>query len=152
MKKKLIFTLICSWVISASLFSQSTTTVMGYPLSNEVRQSQGSEYRVRRTVTLENDSKSEEVVIKINEGTLDFNLSIESRISNGKLMVEIYDSAGKKQGNFTVETQLGEEKQEDVSGQYRKSWRNVPPGDWKVKILPTAASAKVMITSTFFSE
>ena len=103
-------------------------------------------------MTLENDSKAEEVVVKINEGTLDFNLAIESRISNGKLMVEIYDSAGKKQGNFTVETQLGEEKQEDVSGQYRKSWRNVPAGDWKVKILPTAASAKVMITSTFFSE
>lgn len=149
---KIFLALVCYATITASVFSQSKINSVGYSESNDINFSQGSEFRVRRTVDIENDSKNEDVIIEINKNTVDFNLKIESRISQGEMTIEIYDSSGKKQGNFTVETQLSSGKKEDVSGQYRKAWKNVPSGKWRVKIIPSNATAKVMITSSFLNE
>lgn len=158
MKKKITILAVLVFALASISFGQSkasTINLKGQTMTLkenfEQNFSQGSEFRVRRTVDLENDSKAEEIYIEISENTIDFNLKIEGRIRQGKLLVEIYDSAGKKQGNFTIETQMDSDKKEEVNGQFRKTWKNVPKGQWTVKIIPTKATAKVMITSAFFN-
>lgn len=152
MKKQLLVLMIGLSALMAEVKAQTSKSSDIYPSNEGLNYSQGSEFRLRRTVNIENDSKVEEVLINIEKNTLDFALSIESRISKGKLTIEIYDSSSKKQGHFTIETQMGSEKKEDVNGQYRKSWKNVPAGQWMVRVIPTDATAKLMLTTSFLNE
>lgn len=98
-----------------------------------------------RNITLDNDSKPENVTVTIEPGTETIDLMITSTIENGKLTIELFNPAGVKQGNFTVETQLDAKKQERVAGKLQKSLEEPQPGDWKIKIVPTAVKGSVQI-------
>lgn len=98
-----------------------------------------------RNITLNNDSKPENVTVTIEPGTETIDLMISSTIETGKLKIELLNPAGIKQGNFTVETQLNGNKRERVAGKLQKSLEEPQPGDWKIKIVPTAVKGSVQI-------
>ncbi|GHN01704.1 hypothetical protein WSM22_31930 [Cytophagales bacterium WSM2-2] len=100
---------------------------------------------LERTVTLENDSKAEDVVISVEKETESFELVISSSVMAGKLSIEILDPSGNKQGNFSVDAQLATEKQERVTGNFHKSLKEPQSGNWKIKIMPTAAKGQIKI-------
>ena len=100
---------------------------------------------LQRTIKLEKDSKSEDVILHIKKKTKKLDLLISSSINNGKLTIEVYSPDNIKQGNYTVGTQLKSEKKEIVNGNIRKSLVEPQAGEWKVKIIPTDASGTIKI-------
>lgn len=147
MKKKLLFLVVCIFFVSTNAIGQITGSANSAQVSGGISQVPGSTLKVVRNVSIREDSKAENILINIDKATNQFSLSIESIIEEGSLTIEIYDSFGKKQGNFTIATQLGAEKTEMVNGQFQKSWKNLPTGKWEVKILPSSATAEIRIVT-----
>jgi flagellar hook assembly protein FlgD len=148
MKRKLFLLVVCICMIAANGTSQTNESAKVSKGPIGIYQIPGSSLKVERNIYIKEDSKAEDIIISIAKKTNQFSLSIESIINKGKLTIEIYDSSGKKQGNFTIETQLATEKREEVNGQFQKSWRNLPIGKWKVKIIPSSATANIHLTAT----
>lgn len=148
MKKKMFFLLMCVCMIATNVIGQTNESAKVSKVTNGITQVPGSALKVVRNVYIKEDSKTEDILVNIDKKTNQFSLSIESVINKGKLTIEIYDSSGDKQGNFTIETQLDSEKREEVNGQFQKSWKNLPIGKWKVKIIPSSATANVRIITS----
>lgn len=102
-----------------------------------------------RTIQLENDSKAEDVILEIEAGTELFDLMIECSLVAGKLVIEVFDPDGVKQGNFSAATQLDSEKQERVQGRFMKTLNDPMPGNWKVKIVPTSARGSIKMATGY---
>ena len=102
---------------------------------------------MERLIELENDSKSQDVLITVAEKTKQFSLLINSSATSGKIKIEIFAPNGDAQGNFSVGTQLISVKTESVSGNIRKSLREPQAGDWRIKITPTNAKGTIRITT-----
>lgn len=134
-----------------NFFLLSMTTAWGQNQVSIVTSSKDSQTKVNleRTIFLENNSKTEEVIINIEEQTQRFELMINSSVSAGKLTIEIYDPNGTKQGNFSVGTQLNSDKSEKVNGNIIKSLNEPQTGDWKVKIIPAEATGIIGIRTSF---
>lgn len=118
--------------------------------------SQDTEQGLNRSIVLSGDSKTEEIIIKVDEQTLELSLSVKSSVSKGKLSIEIYDPKGEAQGNFSVGTQLNSnkggdketgKKEEVVSGRINKLLNDPIRGNWIIKIIPDQAMGKIDITS-----
>lgn len=135
-----------SVILFVSLFMYSLTAY-GQSQVNSVDASNHSEtlMDLQRSIILENDSDSKEIMINIAEKTNRFDLLISSAVSKGQLEVEFYSPDNKKQGNFTVGTQLNSIKKEMVKGSIRKSLNEPQAGQWIIKIIPTGASGKIEI-------
>ncbi len=131
---KQVFSIICFLVISFSSLAQESE----------------SAFELRRTILLEQDSNPEEVILTMPENTKRFRLQIGSTISDGELTIEFYDPNGKKQGNFTVGTQMKSEKREIVKGNIHKSWQEPLSGDWRVRIIPFETTGEINIESVVF--
>lgn len=101
-----------------------------------------------RDITLDNDSKTEDVIVAIEPRTEAIDLMISTTIEAGKLTIELFNPSGVKQGNFTVETQLDVKKQERVAGKLQKSLEEPQPGNWKIRIVPTAVKGSVRIQTS----
>ncbi len=132
-------------IISALLFS---LTAFGQSQEFKAHSSKSSETKVdlQRNIRLDRDSKPEEVIINIKQKTLKFDMMISSSVTQGKLLIELYDPTNAKDGNFTVGTQLNSENKEMVNGRIQKSLNEPQPGDWKVKIIPSEATGNISIT------
>jgi hypothetical protein len=84
-----------------------------------------------------------------------FNLRITSTLFSGDLTVELYDSKGEKQGNFSLANQAILAKpdsvkrplNETVRGEITRNFENPGKGEWVVKLLPKNASGFVEINS-----
>ncbi len=101
---------------------------------------------IQRKIELKNDSEVKNVKVEINEEGCQFNLKIQSRVIEGELSVEIYNMEGKKQGNFSVGTQIvSENAKEEVNGLIRKSIDNAPIGIWTIKITPKNVTGYITI-------
>lgn len=137
------------FIISVFIFS---FTAFGQSQENKDSSSKSSEtkFELQRTIKLEKDSKTEEVIIPIKQKTQKFELMINSSVTIGKLKIELYDPNDIKQGNFTVGTQLNSEKKEIVNGHIQKSLKEPLSGNWKVKIIPTDATGSVKIQILIF--
>ena len=98
-----------------------------------------------RNIVLDNDSKPEDVIVTIEPGTKEIDLVISSTIEAGEVIIELSDPGGIRAGNFTVGTQLDTKKQERVAGKLQKSLDEPQPGNWKIRIAPTAAKGSVKI-------
>ena len=88
---------------------------------------------------------------EINQSTsFKFELMIETSVSSGKLTIEIYDSNEKKQGTFSVGTQLNIQNFEYAHGKINKSLIEPKAGNWKIKIIPINAIGSIQIKTTSF--
>ncbi len=133
-------------IISVLLF---TLTALGQNQENDVPSLESSitSVNVNRSIKLDNDSKTEEIIIDIKQNTKKYALLINSSVSDGKLTIEFYDPNGTKQGNFTISTQLDSEKNEKVSGNINKSLTEPQAGKWKIKIIPANATGNINIST-----
>ncbi|WP_340152287.1 hypothetical protein [uncultured Marivirga sp.] len=129
------FLLMCS----ITFYGQSQNN--GVSISNKSQTS----LDLQRSIILENDSESKEVIINISENTIRFDLIISTSVSGGQLLIEFYSPDNKKQGNFTVGTQLNSIKREMAKGTIRKSLNEPQAGQWKIQIIPTEASGEIEI-------
>lgn len=135
-----------AYLIVTVLFFSITTFAQSQDLKSTSSTSSGIVHRDRvdsqRNIRLEKDSKSKEIIITIKKKALEFNILINSSVSNGKLTIEIYDPKNEKQGNYTVGTQVNNEL---VKGRIQKSLHLVDPGDWKIKIIPSEATGEIFV-------
>lgn len=104
---------------------------------------------LERKISLESNSKSEDIILNIEENFDRFELVINSSVTAGDLKIEVYDPKGKNQGIFSVGTQLNGEKLERVNGNINKSLKDPQSGHWKVSILPTKATGTITIQTAF---
>lgn len=148
MKKKMLFLVFCICLLATNVTGQRNESTKVSTDVSTISQVPGSTFQVVRNISITEDSKSEDILISIDKKTNQFSLSIESVIKKGKLTIEVYDSSGKKQGNFTIATQLSLAKNEVVNGQFQKSWKNLPIGTWMVKIIPFSATAQMHIATS----
>ena len=141
MKTKTFFIFLSLITASFSAFGQSQS------IAPSVMNS-ATTLDLMRTILLDEDSKSEKVMIEINEGTQSLELLIRSSVNQGKLTIEIYDSNDTKQGNFTVETLSDSDKEEYVQGKFKKTLIDPQHGKWKIHIIPTKATGNIEIQTT----
>lgn len=139
MKKRAAYLITCIFLVP--LIS------MGQSLEENASPNRSSETMIEleRTILLEKDSQTEEVIFEIDQKTQRLELLIRSSVSNGKVTIELYDPKETKQGNFTVSTLLNSEKQEIVDGRISKLLVEPQAGKWKVKIIPVNATGRIKI-------
>lgn len=144
MKKQTIYLTITALFILLTTFGQNQEL--------KAQSSRNSETKVslQRSIMFDKDSKSEEIVFNIVQKTLQFDIFISSSVSEGKLLIELYDPNNVKQGNYTLGTQLDSEKKEVINGMFQKSLKEPQPGDWVVKIVPSEATGNIKILTNIF--
>ena len=108
---------------------------------------QATEFKFQRKIQLENCKNNEEIIISIAEQTKEFKLMIDTSVSEGKVTVEIYDSNEKKQGTFSVGTQLDIQNSEFAKGTINKALLEPEDGNWKVKIISSNAKGIIQINT-----
>ncbi len=110
--------------------------------------------KMTRELHFEQDSEKQTVLVEVQEAADVVEMQINARVEEGKLIVEVYDPQGKKQGGFSVGTQttLSQNKnlmkRETAQGEYNKEIINPKAGMWKIVITPTYAKAMMSIVST----
>lgn len=104
-----------------------------------------TEIREQRSIILDNDSDTEEVMLYMEEGTKSFRISIKSLVQAGKLTIQILDPQGKKQGNYSVGTLMNSKKQEEIMGNLEKRLKEPEAGVWKIKIIPVDVKGQIRI-------
>ena len=138
MKNKTVFLIFCVFFLSITALAQKQENI-----TKGIKTS----VNLQRTIILETDSQPKEVLINVEKQTARFDIMISTYVTYGKLTIEVYDSNGKKQGNFSVGSQIGSG-QEQVNGEIRKSLIEPQAGKWKVKIIPIAANGLIKIKTS----
>lgn len=124
---------------------------------------QSTDMTLERTISLPGDSKTEEIIVNVDEKLVHLVLTIKSTVSLGELSIEIYDPNGEKHGNFTVGNQLSSAntisikkqegvvsgKNEIVNGTINKIIRQPMIGNWIIKIIPNKAKGRINIQSNY---
>lgn len=130
--------------LSTISFSQKSTT------SFDQFGQQCSGVNLTRNIHLKGSSSTEKIKIEVTENTNCIHLGINSIIQSGSLTIEVYDPKGNKQGNFSVESQIGSNKQfgESVCGQIQKTIKTPLKGEWIVKLIPNKAKGEVSICTS----
>ena len=105
---------------------------------------------LQRRISMERDSKSEEVILNIDDDVDSFDLIINSSVTAGVLKIEVYDPKGNNQGTFSVGRQLNAQKSEQVNGKINKALKDPQSGNWKVNIVPTETTGTVIIQTALF--
>jgi hypothetical protein len=142
MKKRAVLLV---FLISLTTFAQKQNNE-----TNKTEINQSTNFNFQRTIQLDEHKKNEEIIIKIEKQTKKFELMIDTSVTSGKLTIEIYDSNEKKQGTFSVGTQLNIENSERAQGNINKSLIDPQAGNWKVKIIPINAKGMIQINTASF--
>lgn len=142
MKKRAVLLV---FLISLTTFAQKQNNE-----TNKTEINQSTNFNFQRTIKLDEHKKNEEIIIKIEKQTKKFELMIDTSVTSGKLTIEIYDSNEKKQGTFSVGTQLNIENSERAQGNINKSLIDPQAGNWKVKIIPINAKGMIQINTASF--
>jgi|TARA_B110000090_G_C13229843_1_gene388126 hypothetical protein len=142
MKKRAVLLV---FLISLTTFAQKQNNE-----TNKTEINQYTNFNFQRTIQLDEHKKNEEIIIKIEKQTKKFELMIDTSVTSGKLTIEIYDSNEKKQGTFSVGTQLNIENSERAQGNINKSLIDPQAGNWKVKIIPINAKGMIQINTASF--
>ena len=138
MKKKFLIPLVILFAAFTGV-AQNQTIAQGY-----AKAAQATSFTFQRIIQFNNQSAPEEVTITIEEGTQQFDLLINTAVDAGKLSIEIYDANNKRQGKFSVGTQL-QNNSEQTMGSISKSLLEPTPGDWVVRMIPLNAKGRVQI-------
>lgn len=112
---------------------------------NKTQSKQATQFKFRRNIQLEAAKKNEEVIISIAEHTKQLQLQIDTSVSAGKVTIEVYDTNDKRQGTYSVGTQLNLENSEHTSGTINTDLLEPEAGNWKVKIIPVNAKGIITI-------
>lgn len=135
-------------------FSKTTSTLILALLISLTSLAQSTQFKMDRNLGFKETSKEQTVKVKISEKTSTLTLEILCSVKKGAVTVEIFNPAGTKQGEFSVE---GVESEKDsslfsilndgVSGQIKKIINDPELGDWKIKFIPKNATGRVQFHS-----
>jgi len=144
--------------ITTPLFSLLLITLFCFPSHAQINSfKEKTSYNLHRSIEMQDDSDVKEIKIEVNEEDCMFNLRVKSSINAGSLKLEIFDPAGKKQGNFSIGCQIDSDKSlqdssrrngkisESVNGLTSKLIDNPMLGNWVVKISPEKTSGNITI-------
>lgn len=139
MKKQTAYLIFSLLLITGSLLGQNQ--------NKEIATTTQTNFSTQRDILLENDSKSKEVKINVQPNIKKLEVVIRSSVTKGKIKIELYNPKGVLKGSFVLETQVSTAKDEIVRGNIRKHLTEPQAGEWKVKIIPTAATGRITIKS-----
>ena len=128
--------------------------VVGYPITDQKTGKDPITIHRDRTLYFTNESKKSEVKITMTDDYNYLGISIRSEFNQGKIVVEIIDPKGEKQGSYTLKTEeqvvLGDNTKstEDVSGEFDKYYKFPISGEWIIRAVPTAATGNIKLTLT----
>jgi hypothetical protein len=114
--------------------------------------------KIASAVTFENQSEILEIKFPVSQ-VANINLELGSNIYEGELTIELYDSKGEKQGNFTIGSPILSAKKDDsktpparetIRGSLSKRIVNPAKGEWIVKFIPKNVSGITEIHCTQF--
>lgn len=147
-RKAIVIALMLSLVSMGGMAQTYLSKTTGWSMVEEENTQEVTEANLRRSITFQNDSETEEVIVEITEGTLRVKMDISSTIFEGKLSIELYNPEGKLQGKFAIGTQLKSSKREEVLGQIERQFKEPQIGKWKVRIIPEKATGKIVISTS----
>jgi hypothetical protein len=146
MKNKTPYVALCIFLISFTGWSQK----QGRNIHADTRaESSHTSVKLQREIRMELDSRSEEIILNIEEDVDRADLVINSSLSAGTLRIELFDPVGKKEGTFSIGKQLDSIKSERVHGNIRKSLKTPEAGSWKISIIPTDATGTITIQTAY---
>ena len=105
-----------------------------------------------REIKLTNfDSEKREIKLNVAKNTTRVSLNVNCIVEVGDLTIEVYNSKGKKQGDFSVEgtskSKFKKGDTEPVQGQINLDTSAPVEGDWTIKIIPKQAIGKILVRS-----
>jgi hypothetical protein len=112
--------------------------------------------RISTDISFESQSEIIEVKLPVSQ-VANISLELASNIYEGELTIELYDSKGEKQGNFTIGSPTFSGKKdeskaastrESVRGSLSKKIANPAKGEWIVKFIPKNVSGNTEIYCT----
>lgn len=108
---------------------------------------------LNRTINFDGSSDQENIAIDVSEDNKTMHVGINSTVNSGYLTVELYDPKGNKKGNFSIESQLNnDKKKERVCGQMQKHIDDPMKGKWIVKLIPNKVVGDVSICTSLHNE
>lgn len=92
-----------------------------------------------RTIEFKGEKNKEEIIYPVGEKDTELSVNINMKISDGELVVELYDPSGEKAGNCSVNCTLSSDDDDDDEGSeknascsFSKSYSPPLPGSWKI--------------------
>ena len=103
------------------------------------------------SLSFDNESEKAEVKVKMTDEYNYMKFIVNSSFTKGKMLVELIDPNGKKQGNFTVKA-YGEIKKgkntnskSRVAGNMQKAFKHPLIGTWIIRAIPSSATGELQI-------
>ena len=99
--------------------------------------------KISRTIDLKGEIDKKEIIVAISEKETELTINITTLITEGELLVEIYDPSGEKIGNCSLDCPDSKHKNdksndtsiiESASCSLSKSFNPPLPGNWKINI------------------
>ena len=112
------------------------------------------ENKFSRTIELNGETDKKEIIVAVSEKETELTININTIITKGELMVEIYDPTGEKQGNCSIDCPDSIDKNdklndisqiESASCSFSKSFNPPLPGDWEINIHSKKAKGTLKI-------
>jgi len=142
--------LLCSFLLlSATAFGQQNQNRNSNTNRNSTTNDDDTRVEVEQTLELEDDSRKDEVILNIPENTREMQIKVYGRISSGRLVIELYDPNGKKEGTFSLSTRGNPGKSSQATGNLTKSLRDPEGGDWVIMIVPGNVTGHIAIHSAY---
>jgi len=146
------FLLLASYSSFGQTNTNSNTKHSSYS-SNGSHKNHCSNISLNKEINLTDfDSEKREIKINVAKNTTRVSLNVNCHIETGGLTIEIYNSKGKKQSNFSVEgsskSKYKKGKGEPAHGQINLNTSSPTEGDWIIKVIPKQAIGKIQICST----
>ena len=122
-------------------------TLLIFIMSPNLNYAQDTKFDLSRSIRFSGNTSTENITVKVKPDTEELHLSVKGRVRQGKLIIEIYDPNGVKQGYFAIESQVenAEGKTENVDGSIMKTIKLPVQGDWIVKIITKNAYGDVLM-------
>ena len=129
MKKRILFLMMIS--LSSFLVSAQSAITLNSQIDVDF-----TDFVLERSIVLNENSKTEEVLVEVQEKTISMKLEIRGRVKAGKLSIQIFNADGDKEGEFSVGNQTKTSEREEANGRITKAVLEPKPGNWKIKIVP----------------
>jgi hypothetical protein len=92
--------------MKALLYKLLTGSLLIIHCSIITGQTDKTDFNLQRRIELKEESEIIDIKLPVAEEDNTLNILIRAMVSKGGLIIEIYDPAGKKQGNFSIVSQL----------------------------------------------
>ena len=108
---------------------------------------QQTEVSIRRIVELNPKSEAQKIRINVEPDIGALHLVVSCRLAYGQVIVELYDTKGKRMGKLSLGGTSTKEKPQEEEGKLDTTIKNPLAGEWKIMVLPVGAKARLNVSS-----